>query len=82
MDIRFCPVAAIRRARQVSSRGSPPDHPFPGDGLGEPDAVAAGLADVGVVHQPAVNSQDRGIPPARFAYVCSLACSLNATSGL
>ena len=28
------------------------DHPLPGEGLGEPDAVAAGLADVGVVHEP------------------------------
>ena len=28
------------------------DHSFSGDGLGEADAVAAGLADVGVVHEP------------------------------
>ena len=26
-------------------------HPLPGEGLGEPDAVTAGLADVGVVHE-------------------------------
>src|SRR5208282_4830279 len=44
-----------------SAQGWPPDvpgwlaqgdHSFAGDGLGEADAVAAGLADVGVVHQP------------------------------
>jgi hypothetical protein len=40
---------AIGRAAGGSVQG---DHSFPGEGLGEPDAVTAGLADVGVVHQP------------------------------
>src|ERR1700750_3127970 len=44
-----------------SAQGWPPDvpgwlaqrdHSLSGDGLGEADAVAAGLADVGVVHEP------------------------------
>ena len=63
-DIRKCPVAVMGGARWrppdlpsggrqtcprlVSSGGSL----LSGDGLGEADAVAAGLADVGVVHEP------------------------------
>jgi hypothetical protein len=35
-------VAAARRARQSLVQGEG-DHSFPGEGLGEPDAVAAGL---------------------------------------
>ena len=51
-----CPLVAIG-----SAQGWPPDvpgwlaqrdHSLSGDGLGEADAVAAGLADVGVVHEP------------------------------
>ncbi len=45
--------------------------PVPGDCPGEPDAVAAGLADVGVVHEPtvAVASVLAGssLPPGRWA---------------
>ena len=57
-DIRKCPVAVMRRdlpgdghqtCAQWLAQG---DHALSADGLGEADAVAAGLADVGVVHQP------------------------------
>ena len=48
-----CPVVATRSARSwppdVPGLLGQGDHPFAGHGLGEPDAVAAGLADVGVV---------------------------------
>ena len=37
------------------------DHSFPGEGLGEADAVAAGLADVGVVHQPVDGGGGQGL---------------------
>jgi hypothetical protein len=42
-------VMATRRAAGGLGQG---DHSFPGEGLGKADAVAAGLADVGVVHEP------------------------------
>jgi len=44
---QICPVVAIRRAWQGLVQGA---DSFSGEGLGEADAVAAGLADVGVVH--------------------------------
>lgn len=42
-------MVAIRRAAGGLVQG---DDSFPGEGLGEADAVAAGLAEVGVVHEP------------------------------
>ena len=44
-------MVAIRRAAGGLVQG---DDSFPGEGLGEADAVAAGLAEVGVVHQSTV----------------------------
>ena len=52
-------MVAIRRARQVVRSGGSPL--LPGDGLGEPDAVAAGLADVGVVHEPVDGGGGQGL---------------------
>ncbi len=37
------------------------DHSLSGDGLGEADAVAAGLADVGVVHEPVDGGGGQGL---------------------
>ena len=62
-DIRNCPETVIRTPRWWPSdlpgdglqtrrgRLGRGDHSFPGEGLGEADTVAAGLADVGVVHE-------------------------------
>ena len=52
----MCPLAATGSARwwppDVPGLLAQRDHSFSGDGLGESDAVAAGLADVGVMHEP------------------------------
>jgi hypothetical protein len=52
-----CPLVATRSARSWPSDvpwggSSQGVHPLAGHGLGEPDAIAAGLADVGVVQEP------------------------------
>jgi hypothetical protein len=62
----FCPLMATRSAQWWPSdvpgrllvQG---DHSLPGEGLGEADAVAAGLADVGVVHQPVDSGGGQGL---------------------
>src|SRR3974377_2500272 len=64
-DMRNCPVADVKTARWGSRDlpgRDPPDvpggglgqgvHPLAGHGVGETHAVAAGLADVGVVQEP------------------------------
>ena len=62
----FCPLMATRSARWWPSDVAgwwlvQGDHSLPGEGLGEPDAVAAGLADVGVVHQPVDGGGGQGL---------------------
>ena len=52
----FCPVMAMGSAQRlaITARGVSGQrlHPLAGQGLGEADGLAAGLADVGVVKQP------------------------------
>jgi hypothetical protein len=50
---RWRPSVLPSGGRQTCPAGQR-DHSLSGDGLGEADAVAAGLADVGVVHEPTV----------------------------
>jgi len=56
---KLCPLAATGSAQwwppDVPGWLAQRDHCLPCDGLGEADAVAAGLADVGVVHEPVVD---------------------------
>jgi len=51
-------VVAIRRAAGGLVQG---DDSFPGEGLGEADAVTAGLAEVGVVHEPVDGGGGQGL---------------------
>ena len=60
-----CPLAATGSAQwwppDVPGWLAQRDHSLPGDGLGEADAVAAGLADVGVVHEPVDGGGGQGL---------------------
>ena len=60
-----CPLAATGSAQwrppDVPGWLAQRDHSPSGDGLGEADAVAAGLADVGVVHEPVDGSGGQGL---------------------
>ena len=51
-------MAAITRGLVWLVQG---DHSLSGEGLGQPDAVAGGLADVGVVHEPVNGGGGQGL---------------------
>jgi hypothetical protein len=51
-------VAAIRCARVVLLQGL---HALAGEGLGQADAVAGGLAEVGVVQEPVDGGGSQGL---------------------
>ena len=55
---QICPVAAIRHARVALLQWL---HPGSGEGLGQADAIAGGLAEVGVMEQPVDGGGGQGL---------------------